>query len=782
MAATVHAATPTPHLPGPPSLATVKTELLVEGRTRALAAGLLEGLVRVELIRPDLLSVTLDGAVIGDHVEVEGERGRALGGLALDLQEPEAFRVTCSTVPGFAEGVAPREVHRAAYEWFNARDTKGNWPLAVAALHHHDYFLRLPRPLESGHRYTVTVIGGVSEPRARRSLAFAYDEALTTTKVIKVNTVGYSAAAGRRYAYLGWWQGSGGAVDFDEFTRFDVHEEGSGKRIHQGRIQLRREADPHSGERVYELDLSPLGPGSYHLRIPGLARSEPFTVGGPPIFQIFYHTIRAFLHQRCGQELRAPWSEVRKPACHTEVWESGKLVAGPGAMHPEPGHRYADDDRPARPDEPKRSFRGGYHDAADFDTFSYHLPATGLVLIAYELSPGRFSDGQLNLPESGNGIPDLLDEAAWGLSFHLEHQLPSGAVPLGRINRCDALHQNFAGGKAGAVSPPFGILPPSGLSTPTFAAVAAQFARLIRPYDASRAQRHLEAARRAFTYAAAHSARSVWDEQRLAYPDLLFNTRTESAWPAAVLWAACELLATTGDSQYAEYIGANFRLAGQGLTAGQSVFSYLRLPGEQTVPEIRRHFLAALLGRENGADRALARTEEAAYRMGNGNGVAAGWGRANGLEHAVTLLLAHAITGDRRYLDAAALNADFHRGVNPLAKSFVTGLGTRSPRRPEISWFLYRNRTDTEIIGHPVPGFSIYGLGPRMSPYPGPGQDGLAAPGWEEGWPLWRSWRDVWATRAEMYSEFTVHQTLGPAAFTYARLYALEADRGSDTK
>jgi hypothetical protein len=123
---------------------------------------------------------------------------------------------------------------------------------------------------------------------------------------------------------------------------------------------------------------------------------------------------------------------------------------------------------------------------------------------------------------------------------------------------------------------------------------------------------------------------------------------------------------------------------------------------------------------------------------------------------------------------AAALNADFHRGVNPLAKSFITGLGARSPRRPEISWFLYRQRTDTEILGDPVSGYSVYGLGPRMSPYPGPGQDGLAAPGWKDGWPLWRSWRDVWATRAEMYSEFTVHQTLGPAAFTYARLFSLE--------
>ena len=164
---------------------------------------------------------------------------------------------------------------------------------------------------------------------------------------------------------------------------------------------LRKSDDTLSGEDVYQLDISTLPPGRYHIRVPGLGRSDSFAVGGDAIRELYYHANRAFFHQRCGQELRAPWSDFAKPACHTEVYESGHVV---GAANYTP-----------QPDEAKRSFRGGYHDAADFDVFTYHLRSTAQVLSAYEFAPECFKDNDLNLPESGNGIPDLLDEADWAL-------------------------------------------------------------------------------------------------------------------------------------------------------------------------------------------------------------------------------------------------------------------------------------------------------------------------------------------------------------------------------
>ena len=47
--------------------------------------------------------------------------------------------------------------------------------------------------------------------------------------------------------------------------------------------------------------------------------------------------MRAFFHQRCGQEFREPWTWVKKPACHTACWESGRLVNGGGRVEREYG-------------------------------------------------------------------------------------------------------------------------------------------------------------------------------------------------------------------------------------------------------------------------------------------------------------------------------------------------------------------------------------------------------------------------------------------------------------
>jgi hypothetical protein len=165
-----------------------------------------------------------------------------------------------------------------------------------------------------------------------------------------------------------------------------------------------------------------------------------------------------------------------------------------------------------------------------------------------------------------------------------------------------------------------------------------------------------------------------------------------------------------------------------------------------------------------GADKLVALTQEGGYRMGNGNGTQCGWGRAQGANHGPMLVRAYALTGDRKYLDTASLNADFHLGCNPLGKCSLTGMGHNPPRRPEISWFLYEEH-QPDLGGRTVKGIGIYGIGPPLKSYPGR-------------WPLWRSWRDVWGNFAEIYSEFTVPQTIGPSAMLYSTFYALEKKVG----
>lgn len=66
-------------------------------------------------------------------------------------------------------------------------------------------------------------------------------------------------------------------------------------------------------------------------------------------------------------------------------------------------------------DEALPEVTGGWHDAGDYDRRPSHLMVVNDLAHAYLMSPATFAGGQLNLPESGNGIPDIVDEARWGV-------------------------------------------------------------------------------------------------------------------------------------------------------------------------------------------------------------------------------------------------------------------------------------------------------------------------------------------------------------------------------
>ncbi|MDA3963388.1 MAG: glycoside hydrolase family 9 protein [Planctomycetota bacterium] len=757
-----------------------KLTMARQAREMAIEAGLLEGICEIALIRPDLLEVTLDAGVVGlldDNPDPAF--AQALGGCAADLQKPEAFTITGPQGGAFALGVQPATVGRASSEWHNCLDSQGRWPLVVNKVYRHAFYLQLTTPLVMGQEYAIAVNRSEPDTRFAHSRTFRYDVE-TTSKALKINQLAYSSRASRRYAYLGWWAGNLGAVAFDDFTRFTLLDAASGAQVLDGAITLRGRDDVNSGEHIYQLDLSAAPPGQYRIVVPGLARSELVSIGGQAAFEVFYHTARAFFHQRCGQEMREPWTAFTREACHAEVYEDGQIAAG--AI----GHGARNNDGPVHAaDAPSRSMRGGYHDAADFDTFTRHLRATAQMLAAYEMFPDAFIDGQLNLPESGNGIPDLLDEAEWSLMWYVENQYANGSVPLGRVNLSDARKQNFAGGKE-APMPPYGIIPPHDNSTPSFAAVAAQFARCLRAFDPAKADRYHAAAVKAWDYSSQHSAIEEWeafvtDAHPLLHPDLHRDVikpgRSDGPWHRCNAWAAGELLLSTGEARYNDYVVQHQAELDYWHGNGVRLWAYVRCPAEVVDPATQAKLRAVVVSSSPfSADSRLKSTEEAGYRMANGQGTACGWGRCQGVDHGDILVRAWYLTRDQRYLDAAMLNADWHCGANPLSQTYMTGMGNRFPDRPEISWFLYTSEADHDPRGPTVRGISIYGNGPPLRSYPGLPK---VHPDGDVVWPLWRSWRDVWGNHAEIYSEFTVNQTIGPASLVYATLYALEQEAGT---
>ena len=611
--------------------------------------------------------------------------------------------------PDFVEGVHPREVGRLSLH-HNTHNLKG---LGQAKVFAHSYTLVMPAVLKQGKTYRVTV--EALEEGLVNSVSITYSDRDTITKVIKVNQAAYSLASKRRYAYLGWWAGDLGKVDYSAFKTFQVVDEKSGAVALQGPLSLRKADDDASGEDVYEMDLAPLtSVGQYHIRIPGLGRSFNFGLGGEYGFNNFRVMMQGMLHYRCGVEVTEDISEWPHPPCHVWNYENGHLVYGRHERFDEEGTRIPAE-VPHKPDEPKKAFYGGYHDAADTDHHYGHLIHSADLITVYECNPSLFKDGQLLVPERGNGIPDILDEVAWGLRFYADTQQEDGGVSAGRINDEDDRH----GWKKDWAQyfdqplPPYGNYPACAPASFTFAAVAAQFARALEPIDKKRAEAYLEKARKAYTWAEGHCT-DKYERAGPAYGSIPLN-RTKA-------WAAFQMFLTTGDE--------TFHQAFLTLAKDRSVFRakwvydlrihfhwwpYASAKVDGLDASVRERLKKEMIGY---ADRLVKNTEEVTYRLarkGGSYGMLSGGGRDG-----VALLRAYLLTGQQKYIDAASLNADWQLGTNPLSRSYVAGLGDRPVLNPSTHFY---NKEGLPAAGSVANG-PTYRNGPLGEHYP------AHIPGW----------------------------------------------------
>jgi endoglucanase len=177
--------------------------------------------------------------------------------------------------------------------------------------------------------------------------------------------------------------------------------------------------DAMSGDRVWWVDFSPLvAPGRYRLFSPALNdASYEFVVASDVFEGVLRAALRTFYLQRCG---------VAKPARYAGAWaDEAACHRADAAAGPAPG----------QVDRGLRDLAGGWHDAGDYNKYVWTAVSNAVLFLlqAWEESPGAFPDGGLDIPESGNGVSDLLDEVRWELDFLLRMQLPDGSV-LSRLH------------------------------------------------------------------------------------------------------------------------------------------------------------------------------------------------------------------------------------------------------------------------------------------------------------------------------------------------------------
>jgi endoglucanase len=292
---------------------------------------------------------------------------------------------------------------------------------------------------------------------------------------------------------------------------------------------------------------------------------------------------------------------------------------------------------------------------------------------------------RLDIPESGNPVPDILDEIRWNLDWMLKMQDRDGGVwPKLTSERFGGfvMPELDNGGPRyviGTGSAPY----KSSCATGDFAAVMAAASRVFRPFDPEFARLTLAAAERAWRWLSEHPNvlfRNCCGVQTGEYGD--GNCADER------LWAAAELFRTTGAAEYNSYFVASHAgspaLLGGGAPAWPQVgslalaayyFSGQPSADEAVRAQIRADMVAA-------AEAIVARTAANPYRVSlrstdyvwGSNGEAANYG--------VLLALAHQVQPSAAYLDAAADNLHYLLGRNTFGLSCVTQVGERPFRNP----------------------------------------------------------------------------------------------------
>ena len=313
--------------------------------------------------------------------------------------------------------------------------------------------------------------------------------------------------------------------------------------------------DNDSGENVHIIDFSSFNTVGSNYKLyadskPVLTGSDseadsyPFDIAANMYDNIVYDSLKYFYHSRSGIEIKMPYcneSQWARRAGHTSDIMTTSKESG--------GWSY--------PDSYTVDVTGGWYDAGDHGKYVVNGGITVWTLqnlyerkLINDQDPDDVGDNTMNIPESGNGYPDILDEARWHMEVMLKMQVPEGKSRAGMV-----FHKGHDITWTGLAIEPADdpkeriLKPPTTAATLNFAATAAQSYRLWNDYDKTFANKCLSAAEIAWKAALANPAiYAPFDEAVGGGPYGDDYVKDE------FYWAACELLAATGKSEYLDYV------------------------------------------------------------------------------------------------------------------------------------------------------------------------------------------------------------------------------------
>lgn len=472
--------------------------------------------------------------------------------------------------------------------------------------------------------------------------------------------------------------------------------------------------DSASGDNVHTIDFSDYkteGTG-YTLEVDSAdvspRKSMPFKIGTDLYTQMKSDAIKYFYHNRSAMAITMPYAgrqDLTRPAGHpNDVLSNAK-----NTWYSSYGNYSLD-------------ITGGWYDAGDHGKYVVNGGiSTWTMMNQYEralynggdVTKAPFADNTMNIPESGNGIPDILDESRYNLQTLLKMQVPDGNKYAGMAHhKAHDERWTALGIRPDQDTMDRYLQPPSTAATLNLAAISAQGSRLWKNYDSAFATKCLTAAEKAWDAAVANPAiYAPYTGQTGggAYGD---DHVTDEFY-----WAAAELYATTGNAKYLNYLksseyyltmptvlvnGEAKGISGSfdwGNVQGLGTITLATVPnslGESEISKARANITAA-------ADVFVANENNEGYGTpmvqgkvpdDSGNYITGyPWG-SNSFVANEAIVMAYANDFNKttnKYMNGVSRAMDYLLGNNPNVQSYVTGYGSNPLENPHHRFWAYQD-------------------------------------------------------------------------------------------
>ncbi|MCQ2247200.1 MAG: glycosyl hydrolase family 5 [Bacteroidaceae bacterium] len=375
------------------------------------------------------------------HDFAEGDDTLVVFGKALDAKIAamlSSWTIYSPTDKTYINGLQPVAVHRKAKPM--------NTDHTLTSLNDHWVYLKLPSSMKAGCKYQVKLSKDLNAEGESCEVVFDINQCMS--EAVHVNIIGYVPSAPVKAADLYLWMGDGGQRDYSSFIgkKVYLYNVKTGKRKQVGKVDFWKKASDFNleankknmtGSDVWNIDFKESVPGRYRLVVEDVGCSMDFDIKNDVYYTPYAYSIRGYYYMRLGEAPRPDITPIpRQPLFIPEVDPKGFTVyiTDLHPWHPEWRKLRGDvwDEPHFKPalesifwkhrvagNKTNTIVRGGHSDAFDWDRHIAHVSNIYDMLLPYFLTNGALPEDNVGIAESGNGIPDIIDEARNEVDFFL---------------------------------------------------------------------------------------------------------------------------------------------------------------------------------------------------------------------------------------------------------------------------------------------------------------------------------------------------------------------------